>query len=408
MRIFLRPADIFHIYMASFLAGAFAVAQDWDIADIFLLSVASAMAIVMILKISGRMAMAICGISAVFIFSVMYCHVRAASSAEGMLFSGISEPSITDRIALSPGFSFLPYRNGALLGALIGGSTRRLPGDMKEAMANSGTSYLVGMYGYKLHLIAGTVTTVMASIVPKSIATLAGLAADTCFIAAVGAPVSAIRAGIMIAFVSFAELAGRRTNRNVAILLAAFLMVLWDPSVCGSAGFRLSFASLMGIYTIAPALKGFAAQYLARIRFFSLSAIADFRIGRMLGEMFAFHATVSAAVNLAILPMVARLDGFFPMISFVSNVFAVLPFGAILGLGSGLAIAGFIASPSAVIFAYPLNAILGYERIVIYATGALPFGIPSAIFPPLAVAAYYTMLAIFIWLFDAKGRRSQG
>ena len=404
MRTLLRPADIFHACMASFIAGAFAVAQGWNVAVIFFILSTAAVLAATVLQKSGRIAMAVCLVPATFVFSAAYCHVRIGVPFMGAS-SGPSRSSLADGIALSPGFSFLPYRNAALLAAFVGGSTRRLPKDMRDAMERSGTSYLVGMYGYKLHLLAEAVTTAFAYILPRGIAIVTGLIGIACFVAAAGAPVSAVRAGIMIAFVSLAGLTGRRSDRTAALLLAAFLMIFWDPAVCGNAGFLLSFTSLAGIYLLAPALKACLVSCGARIRSIALSRAADSRVGRITGEIFGFHLTASAGVNLAILPIVARLDGSFPLISFASNVFAALPFGAMFGLGAGLALAGTAVPASSMIFASPLNAILAYETMVIRMTAALPLGVPSAAFPPFAIAAYYAGLAAFMWRFGAKGRR---
>ncbi len=405
MRTFVRSADIFHACMASFLLGALVVVHGWNRAMPFFLLTAVVIVGIASLRISVRTVMVACGILATFLFSVIYCHARLTLPYSNTS-SYVSGLSLTERLALSRGFALLSYRNAALLGAFIGGSTRRLPPDMRGGMANSGTSYLVGMYGYKLHLLVETIAAVCAFVVPKMVGKIAGLAMAACFVITAGAPISAVRAGIMIIFVSLAELAGRRADRIAALTLSAFVMVAWDPAVCGSVGFLLSFLSLLGIYTLAPALKECAIIYATRIRSAMVPVVADSRIGRMVGAIFGFHATASAAVNLAILPVIARLDGSFPLISFASNVFAALPFGVMLGLGAGLAAAGVTIPSVAILFIFPLNVILGYETMVIRVTAAVPFDISGIAFPPPVMAIYYAGLMVFAWRFRRIKRRA--
>lgn len=384
MRTPLRAADIFHMCMTVFLFGVFSAAQEWNIAVFFPILAVTVIVAAISLRIHGAVP-----VIALVLFpcSVFYYHLRTSMTG---FFSYHPGSSAGTPIAF-PDPAFFPYRHAALLSAFIRGSIHGLPSDLRSAMEHSGTSYLAGMYGYKLHLIKETVTGAVARITSRRTGIVAGLCAVISFIVVAGSSVSAMRTGIMIVFVSFAEFFGRRADRAAAFFLAAFLMILFDPAMMTSAGFMLSFASLAGIYLLAPAIGGFTRRF----RPPSVSRIAASGIGRLSGRILGFHATTAIAVNLAILPIIVSMDGSFPLISFVSNIFAALPFGAILELGVGSIAAGMITSSASLLFALPLNVLLGYEAAVIRATAAMPLTVSAAMFPPAVTAVYYLSLIIF-------------
>src|SRR5581483_10258356 len=78
------------------------------------------------------------------------------------------------------------------------------------------------------------------------------LAAVTCYVLAVGARPSAIRAAIAAALLSLAWLTARQSDRWHALLVAAAALLAWNPYFVFDAGFQLSFAAVASIFTIAP------------------------------------------------------------------------------------------------------------------------------------------------------------
>src|SRR5205823_5777987 len=99
---------------------------------------------------------------------------------------------------------------------------------------------------------------------------LGALAAICAYVLAVGAQPSVIRAGIAGALGSIAWLLARERDRWWFLLVGAFVLLAWNPYTLFDAGFQLSFAAVVAIFTIAPAaaaaltwFAGWCAAYLA-------------------------------------------------------------------------------------------------------------------------------------------------
>ena len=83
------------------------------------------------------------------------------------------------------------------------------------------------------------------------IGALAGIAA---YVLAVGPQPSVVRAGIVGALASFAWLAARQRDRWHFLLVAAFVLLAWNPYSLLDPGFELSFVAVAAIFTLVPPL----------------------------------------------------------------------------------------------------------------------------------------------------------
>ena len=72
---------------------------------------------------------------------------------------------------------------------------------------------------------------------------------------AVGPQPSVIRAGIAGALLSLAWLTGRQRDRWYALLVAAVVLLAWNPWNVLDPGFQLSFAAVVSIFVLAPRFK---------------------------------------------------------------------------------------------------------------------------------------------------------
>ncbi len=381
-----RPRDIVLVCESAILGGTLAASTGWYMEALLpVLTIFSVVAASLIWPKKGIVAaMAFIGTC---LCSFAYAQFRG--SGTGMPWLGGAAPTSFLAQGIT-GFirdPFLSYPASALLGALLSGSSGGLPDGMRAAMESSGNSYLVGMYGYKMHILGETAMTFFGSALPRAAALSIGIILIGLFIAAAGAPVSALRAGAMICASSVAELFGRRADRNVLMLLVATGMVLWNPGIWGSRGFLLSFLSIIGIHLLSPPLERIFAQHIPVARFFE-------RVpgGAAFARMLSFHAVTATAVNVAIFPTVSLLYGSFPLISFISNIFAGVPLGAILWLGIGATAAHASLRPATALFAAPLAPLLGYETAIFHMFAGVPLSIPSSVFPTAALIAYYAAL----------------
>jgi competence protein ComEC len=148
----------------------------------------------------------------------------------------------------------LPGDRGALAAALITGDRSGIPPDKVDALRNSGLAHLLAISGLHMgmagYAIFGLVRMVLAAIPFLAMrypirkwAAAVGLAGATTYLIISGAPISAQRAFIMLAFVFLAILLDRPAFTLRTVALAAIFILLLQPESLMEAGFQMSFAA---------------------------------------------------------------------------------------------------------------------------------------------------------------------
>jgi len=409
MEVFtVRSADAAFGLAAVFLFGIFAAASSLDIGVIFLcLCAVAATAIFYFPQLQSRALIALIAfIIFTFPLSVFYYHLRVpianttATTSASASASAFAQPATLNPLFAQAVVVFentLPYRQASLLAGIVSGSKTVLTSDVKAAMTQSGTSYIIGMYGYKIFLLSETVRAACKKFFSRRIASLLALAAIIIFIAMADVPISALRAGIMAGLAMLAEAAGRKFNARIALMFTAALMVIFDPTVLVSGGFLLSFMSLVGIYALAPPFKVLLKTIVNHINRGGQGddgSRGDNRDG-FLG--WKSHLVTTAAVNLAILPIVSIMYGDFPAISFLSNFLIAIPFGAVIALGIALAAIGSIYSAATLIVTPILNVLLAYQLLVVDVFSGVSWSVPAWFSSPITLGAYYCALVWFVF-----------
>ena len=94
------------------------------------------------------------------------------------------------------------------------------------------------------------------------------LVAIGAYVLAVGPQPSVIRAGVAGALASLAWLSGRQRDRWYALLVAAVVLLAWNPYNALDPGFQLSFAAVLSIFVLVPrfqrVLEGYPLPSLLR------------------------------------------------------------------------------------------------------------------------------------------------
>ena len=145
-------------------------------------------------------------------------------------------------------------RRGVLLGVVLGdeqGISERLRQDFRA----SGLYHLLAVSGQNVALVAaGTLVLAWLLGIPRWLGQFGALASIGGYVLAVGPQPSVLRAGVAGALGSLAWLTARPTDRWYFLLIGAFALLAWNPYVLFDAGFQLSFAAVVAIFTIAPQL----------------------------------------------------------------------------------------------------------------------------------------------------------
>ena len=190
-------------------------------------------------------------------------------------------------------------RYGGLLWALATGERPGLDPDLVALMRRTGTTHLLAISGLHVGLVAGLgwgCTTLLLRLVailwsgrrwsqlwvraaPLPGLVLAGLYAD-----AVGWPVSARRAVVMVAVAALARLIGRPVRPWTALALAALVVVCADPDAVHTLGFGLSFGAVLGILGVTPRLLRWCPPDLPRVLRWTAESLAV-TVGAMAGTL---------------------------------------------------------------------------------------------------------------------------
>ena len=268
----------------------------------------------------------------------------------------------------------LPEPEAGLAAGILIGLRDRVDREVAAAFTTAGVSHVVAISGWNIAIVAAAVGAMAGRLGRRRRAVVTAVAVVS-YIVFAGASPSVLRAGAMAGVVLLARESGRSGRAAAALGLAAFLLLLAEPSLVSDAGFQLSTLATAG-------LVAWATPLTAR-----LDRLTHGRLPRWLSESLG----VSLAAQAATLPVVLASFGRLALISPAVNLLIVplvtpamaaglvaLAGGALVNLGAPTFLGAVLAAPGWV----TLRLIIG----IVDATAALPFA--SVAFEP----------AVGVWL----------
>lgn len=276
----------------------------------------------------------------------------------------------------------LPAEKAAFLAGITLGERQEFSKEFEEKMSLSGTTHLVALSGYNVSVVAMVVAGFFGLYFSRSITFYLSVLIIILFVLMTGGEASIVRAAIMGIIALLAKETERLYSMRNAIVIAAFLMTLFNPWVLVfDLGFQLSFAALLGIVYFMPVLKGVFKVNDAGILDWKENALT----------------TVSA--QLAVVPLLLGNFGIFSLTSFFANILILSAIPITMGLGFVMGFLGFASEFLAGIVGLMVNLLLSYELwlIDLFSKITLPVAVES--FGLLAAAIYYMLLIGFIYKF---------
>jgi competence protein ComEC len=206
------------------------------------------------------------------------------------------------------------------------------------------------------------------------------------YVLAVGAQPSVLRAGIAGALGSLAWITARERDRWWFLIAGAVCLLAWNPYALFDAGFQLSFAAVVAIFTIAPRLLRFLEGY---------------PVPRKLAEVVA----ISSACGLATAPVLWLQFGRIQLLSVPANALAAPAVVPLLGLALAAAAVHPISPQAGAVLAWLAGWWAAYLAACARLVGGLPLaqvhsGAAAAVAAGCAVAA-----AAYAW---RRWHRSSG
>ena len=238
----------------------------------------------------------------------------------------------------------MPAREAALARGFVLGEDEAIDGRTEEDFRRAGLSHLLAVSGQNVTLLALLAMPVLAAFgVPLRERLLWVLGLIAVYVPVAGAGPSIQRAGVMGALGLLATLAGRRSSRLYALVLAAGVTLAVDPGIATDIGWQLSFAAVLGILLLASPLREALMRRLGS---------GPWR--RALAEGVA----MTVAATLATAPLIAFHFETLSTTTLVANVLALPAVAPAMWLG--MAVAGLAQVPG-----LPLEPLNGLNALLL-------------------------------------------
>lgn len=279
--------------------------------------------------------------------------------------------------------SALPGPRGALLLSLLLGDDGALGPETSDAFKRAGLLHVLVVSGTQVALVMGMVVWLARLLqAPPVPASIAAAAAVLGFALMTGWAPSVARAALMGVLAAGALAGGRVYDVVAALAVAAIALLASSPYLLFDAGFQLSFTATGGLIYVAPALQA--------------------RLGR-LPRPVATLAAMSAAAQIAVMPVLAYHFQQLSVTGFAANLVVLPLVGVLVPAGFGAALLALLVPPAATIALLPLGPLLDLIHLLARFFAGLP-GAVIPVFPPSLPAIGLSYLALIAVVEMLRGR----
>ncbi len=274
----------------------------------------------------------------------------------------------------------------SLAGGLILGLKGGFDEDTRNNLIETGTIHIVALSGYNVSIIAEGVMKTFKQIFSQNISVVLGITTILLFVILTGAESTAVRAGIMAIIMLIGRMTGRKYLAGRALIIAALLMITYDPRIVTDMSFQLSFIATAGVLFLPTKI----------LKYFSFLPV---RFG--IREMIV--STVSATIS--VLPLILYSTGVLSLVSLFVNslILLFIPYAMLFVFIAGAL--GLISKTIALPFGFIAYLILHYILSAINIFGSFKFSsFTIQSFPLIITIALY--LILFWWIFVRKNKLS--
>lgn len=213
---------------------------------------------------------------------------------------------------------------------LLTGSRKGIPDDLMENFNLTGLTHIIAISGYNISLIIFFISSLFQK-APRNIKIPVTIIMIVIFTLFVGASAAVVRASIMGIISVMAMWFGRQSEIINALLLSAFLMVFYNPSVLlYDVGFQLSFLATLGLIITGNTFTkwlSFLPEYFGLREAFAMTFSAQVFALPVILANFKRLSIISPVANVFVVPVIpfAMLFGFISVIlSYFNFYFGIL------------------------------------------------------------------------------------
>ena len=272
-----------------------------------------------------------------------------------------------------------------ILEALFSGDESNISKEWKEKLNITGTRHITAVSGMNITIIAFLIMSFLLNLgFWRQRALYLSIFLILLYILMIGAPASAVRAGIMVGLLMLAQYFGRLSSAQRAVVFAGTAMLVLNPLLLKlDVGFQLSFLAILGLIYFQPTF------------FEKLKKIPNPKI-------FPVRATLSAtlAAQIFTLPILVYNFGYISLISPITNILIVPFLAPITILIFIFGLSGMILQPLGWVLSWPSWLLLTYLVKVIDFFSQVPKA--SFAISWIWLMVFYLILGLITWRLNQK------
>lgn len=279
-----------------------------------------------------------------------------------LLNSNLGNPVLTTLFSFKNKFKeavrrFMPSPQEGFLEALIFGDENNISDAWKQKLNLTGTRHIVAVSGMNITIIASLILNFLLALgFWKKRAFYFSLFLITLYVLMIGAPTSAVRAGLMGGILLVSQYLGRLSSATRSVVFAAALMLCFNPLLLRlDIGFQLSFLAVLGMIYFQPRFLNW------------LKKIPD-------GKIFPVRTTLATTFSAQIFtfPILIYNFGYVPLVSPLTNVLIVPFLAPITILVFVFGLVSMIFWPLGYLLSWPAWLALTYITSVINVFSKIP------------------------------------
>jgi len=272
-----------------------------------------------------------------------------------------------------------PEPQVTFLSAILLGLKKQIPSDMRSWFSLSGASHLLAVSGLHIAILIQIIAILLTNIflIKRQRVFLPTIFIISLFIILIGAPASAIRAGLMGLVLLFASKIERPYSVLNSLILVGTLMLLFNPKfLIFDIGFQLSFLAVLGICLFYKLFN----KWFKKIPSYRFLPLRD-------------YLSITLSAQILVLPLILYYFGNLSLAAPISNVLILLVMPIVMLLGFFFIFASFINFWLAQIFFWPLWILATYIILITKIFSSIPYLSFLIIgFPLIGVLFIYILL----------------
>lgn len=309
------------------------------------------------------------------IYGFIWCEeILSISGEENVLFERLYQIRQAWKSILLENMS---EENGAVLSAMLLGEKSEMDADLKEQYQKAGISHVLAISGLHISFIGlGIYKLIRRTGVSYVSSGMIAILVLSLYVLMIGFSVSVIRAYVMLILRVGADMTGRAYDMLTALMLAAAILVCYQPLYLADAAFYLSHGAILGILVVLPCLKKILPK-----------------------KTWLEGGYAGLAINVALFPVLLWFYFEFSVYSILINLVVIPLMSWVLSLGMFGSIGCFVWNPVGKLLLGGCDWILGIYGWLSETCCCLPFGKLTLGKPNWwEVLIYYVVLIGFVCL----------